>query len=136
MEYFVNLIDICKMAAVAVGVIVFCTSVKKERAYSRLDKLGVVLNIVLSVLYVPLSLAGVCMVFFADNPSGLSSMQLSLLYAGIYCGISIPVMSIAGILLSVFARRKGHSIFSFCIQFLPIAVFILALGFCICATIH
>ena len=90
MEYFVNLIDICKMAAVAVGVIVFCASVKKERAYSRLDKLGVVLNIVLSVLYVPLSLAGVCMMFFADNPSGLSSVQLSLLYAGIYCGISIP----------------------------------------------
>ncbi len=136
MEYFVNLIDICKMAAVAVVVIVFCTSVKKERAYSRLDKLGVVLNIVLSVLYVPLSLAGVCMIFFADNPSGLSSVQLSLLYAGIICGTSIPVISISGILLSVFARRKGHSIFSFCVQFLPILIFLTAIALWASATVH
>lgn len=125
-----------EVLAVIALVIALLIPKKKDYEYNALDKKGVIFNIVLSVIYVPLSLAGVFMIFFADNPTGLTEGQLRLLETGIYCGISVPLIAIASIFASIVARKRGKRIFSFVIQFLPLIMFLLALTLCICATIQ
>ncbi len=132
----IGLADIFKVVAVILLIIALLRTKKKDYEYNDLDKKGVFLNIVLGVIYVPLSLAGVTMVFFADSPGRLTEVQRSLLHTGIYCGISVPLIAIASILTSVIARKWGKSKFSFCIQFLPILVFLFAFALCACATIN
>ena len=97
---------------------------KKGYKYNSLDKTGVVFNIVLSVLYVPLSLMGLFTVFFADAPSEMySSLRNMFVSVIIAVGISVPLLSVAGIFTSIVTRKRGRSKFSFVIQFLPLPFF-------------
>ena len=123
------------VAVVALLVALFIPE-KKGIVYSGLDKAGFVLNIVLSLLYIPLSLAGLFMLFFADNPVGLTDAQERLLYTGIDFGMSTALVSIPSIFTSIVARKRGKRIFSFLIQFLPLIVFLIGLTLCVCATVQ
>ncbi len=127
------LIDVFKIIAVVMLAIAFFVPKKKDYEYNALDKKGVILNIVLSVIYIPMSFAGVCMIFFADNPIGLTPIELNLLYTAIYFGISLPLVSVGSVFSSVVARKRGKSKFSFFVQFTPIVVFIIAIILWICA---
>ena len=129
------LVDIFKITVVVAFVIAFFIHKKKDYEYNELDKKGVVFNIILSVIYIPMSIAGVFTVFFADNLSGFTQTKLALLYIAIYIGLSIPLASIVSIFTSVVARKRGKSKFSFAVQFIPIAIFIIAVLFLICATL-
>jgi hypothetical protein len=129
------LVDVLKIVAVIVAVIIYFIPKKKDYEYTALDKKGVLFNIILSVIYIPLSVAGVCMAFFADNPICLTQTQINLLYASIYFGVSIPIMAIGSIFVSAIARKRGKSKFSFCIQFTPIVIFVIAVILLICAII-
>lgn len=127
MIFSLDLIDIIKILAVGVLLVtVLFTQKKKGYVYNTLDKIGIILNIVLSVIYIPMSLVGVFMVFLADNPAGMTEIQINLLYYSIFLGISVPFVSIGSIITSVVARKSGKSKFSFLIQFLPILIFIKA----------
>ena len=99
---------------------------KKDYEYTQLDKKGYVTNIILSAIYVPLSIIGVFTIFFADAPttdySALKEMLLNIVF---YIGLSIKLLSIVSIFTSVVARKRGKSRFSFIIQFLPIPIFII-----------
>ncbi len=136
MELNISMIDILKMLAVVALVIALLIPKKKDYEYNAIDKWGVVFNIVLSAIYIPLSIAGIFMIFFADNPTGLTKIQLNLLYDAIFCGVSTPLVSIVSILTSVVARKRGKRKLSFVIQFLPIVIFIIAIILLGCATIH
>lgn len=99
---------------------------KKDYEYTKLDKKGYVTNIILSAIYVPLSIIGVFTIFFADAPTtDYSALKEMLLNIVVYIGLSIPLLSIASIFTSVIARKRGKSRFSFIIQFLPIPIFII-----------
>lgn len=125
MESNISIIDILKVLAVVVLVVAFLLPKKKGYEYNALDKKGVIFNIILSVIYVPLSLMGMFTIFFADAPTtDYSVLKESLLSVVIYIGLSIPILSIASIFTSVVARKKGKSKFSFIIQFLPIPIFV------------
>lgn len=126
MESNISLIDILKVLAVVVLLVVFLIPKKRGYEYNALDKKGVTLNIVLSVIYILLSLIGMFTVFFADAPTtNYSDLKILLLNIVIYMGLSVPLLSIASIFTSTITRKRGKSKFSFVIQFLPIPIFVI-----------
>lgn len=101
---------------------------KGERLNNKLDKVGAIFNIVLSILYIPLSYISIMMVMVSDV---FSANQLYNNLISIFCYITItfPLICIISIALSVILRIKGKSIASFRIQFLPLVVFTLNMIF-------
>ena len=128
MNFDIALIDIMKILAVIVLIIAIFIPKKKEYEYNSLDKKGVIFNVILSIIYVPLSIMGIFTMFFADAPAEInSSLKNSLIDIIIRLGFSIPPLSITSIFTSVLTRKRGKSKFSFIIQFLPIPVFVVML---------
>ena len=103
--------------------LVVCVFLPKRVQYNKLDKIGLVLNIILSVIYVPISLFGVFSVMIADAMHMYSETVKIILSFMIYLGISLPIISIVSIALSVFFRKKGKSVLSFFLQFIQLFVF-------------
>ena len=103
--------------------LIVCVFLPKRMQYNKLDKIGLVLNIILSVIYVPISLFGVFSVMMADAMHMYSETVKIILSFMIYLGISLPIISIVSIALSVFFRKKGKSVLSFFLQFIPLFVF-------------
>lgn len=103
--------------------LIVCVFLPKRVQYNKLDKIGLVLNIILSVIYVPISLFGVFSVMMADAMHMYSETVKIILSFMIYLGISLPIISIVSIALSVFFRKKGKSVLSFFLQFIPLFVF-------------
>lgn len=128
MNFDIALIDILKILAVIVLIIAIFIPKKNGYEYNSLDKKGTIFNIVLSCIYVPLSIAGVFTIFFWDAPTtDYSELKILLLDIITWIGLSIPLLSIASIFTSVITRKRGKSKFSFIIQFLPIPVFVVML---------
>ncbi len=128
MQLNISLIDILKMFVVVVLLIAVFIPKKKDYEYNSLDKKGVVSNIILSIIYVPLSIMGVFTIFFWDAPTtNYSALKIWILDTITWIGFSIPLLSIAGIFTSAIARKRGKSKFSFVIQFLPIPFFVVIL---------
>ena len=97
---------------------------KKDYQYTTLDKVGIASNVVLSFIYVLLSVAGFFTIFLWDySPTEYSQLKKGLLYTITIIGLLIPFLSIAGILTSAITRKIGKSKLSFIIQFLPIPFF-------------
>ena len=94
-----------------------------------LDKITFVLNIVLGILYVPLSGFSLLLLMASEGNEGKSEWFHMLLKVFGYSVISIPLYCILAIVLSVIFRKKGKSLLAFLIQFLPILVFALNLIF-------
>ena len=113
-------IFLCVAIAIVIGV-----AMPGKENYGKLDKLGVVLNIVLSVLYVPmLSLYGIFSLFAADSMFLYSETIQKIIEFMITIGVSLPFVSVFAITLSVVFRRKGRRISSFLIQFIPLLLFV------------
>ncbi|MBO5726682.1 MAG: hypothetical protein J6S00_06445 [Clostridia bacterium] len=111
---------ICVVVAVIIGIVV-----PKKAVYNKLDKAGFILNIVLSVIYVPMSFIGVFSLFAADSMSMYSDTIQMIIEIMIYIGITLPFMSVIDIVLSVILRKRGKRILSFVIQFIPLILFII-----------
>lgn len=112
-------IFLCVAIAIVIGV-----AMPGKENYGKLDKLGVVLNIVLSVLYVPMSLYGIFSLFAADSMFLYSETIQKIIEFMITIGVSLPFVSVFAITLSVVFRRKGRRISSFLIQFIPLLLFV------------
>lgn len=92
----------------------------------KIDKIGKYFNLILGVLYVPISLFSWLLPMVSESTmSATNPLYINLI--NIFCVIAflIPLLCIAGILSSILIRRKGHSVFSFVIQFLPLVIFLL-----------
>lgn len=112
-------IFLCVAIAIVIGV-----AMPGKENYGKLDKLGVVLNIVLSVLYVPMSLYGIFSLFAADSMFLYSETIQKIIEFMITIGVSLPFVSVFAITLSVVFRRKGRRVSSFLIQFIPLLLFV------------
>lgn len=94
----------------------------------KLDKIGTVFNIILGVTYIPLSLFSWLLQMASEGTiDATNPLYISLIE--IFCIISfiIPFLCIAGIIASLILRKKGYSISSFVVQFLPLVIFALNL---------
>ena len=118
MYYFA--IFICLVITVVIGIMI-----PKKPTYTKLDRLGVVFNVVMGALYIPLSLIGVMSVFAADSINAYSqSLQMFVKFL-ICCGVMMPFISLFGIGLSIVFRKEGKTVPSFVVQFIPLAVFLI-----------
>ena len=95
---------------------------------TKLDKPGRILNVILGIIYVPLSLFSWLSQMISEGTIGATN-QLYIALVDIFCVIAffVPLLCAAGILISAILRRKGRYILSFVIQFLPLIIFILNL---------
>ena len=112
-------IFLCVVVAIVIG-----TVIPKKENYNKLDKIGFIFNIILSVLYVPMSLYGIFSLFAADSMFMHSETIQKIIDLMITIGITLPFVSVLGIVLSVIFRKKGKRILSFTIQFIPLILFI------------
>ena len=112
-------IFLCVVVAIVIG-----TVIPKKENYNKLDKIGFIFNIILSVLYVPMSLYGIFSLFAADSMFMYSETIQKIIDLMITIGITLPFVSVLGIVLSVIFRKKGKRILSFTIQFIPLILFI------------
>ncbi len=112
-------IFLCVIVAIVIG-----TVIPKKENYNKLDKTGFIFNIILSVLYVPMSLYGIFSLFAADSMFMYSETIQKIIDLMITIGITLPFVSVLGIVLSVIFRKKGKRILSFIIQFIPLILFI------------
>ena len=107
-----------------IAVIIGFLTPKKEN-YNRADRLCFILNIVLSVLYVPMSLFGLFSLFAADSMFMYSETVQTIIELMITVGVTLPFVSVLSIVLSVIFRKKGQRVLSFVIQFVPMILFII-----------
>lgn len=91
---------------------------------SKLGTATVITNILLCLLYVPLSIMGLFGAMLADNPPD-HILARGLLFAAIMLSVYIPAFCVASIALSVIFRKKGKTLLSFFIQFAPLLIFTL-----------
>ena len=116
--FFIS-IFLCVVVAIVIGNVI-----PKKTNYNKLDKAGFIFNIILSVLYVPMSLYGIFSLFAADIMFMYSETIQIIIKLMITIGITLPFVSVLGIVLSVIFRKKGKQILSFTIQFIPLILFI------------
>lgn len=113
-------IFVCVVIAVVLGIVI-----PKKENYTKLDKIGFIFNIILSVLYVPMSLFGIFSLFSADGMFMYSETIQKVIALMITIAITLPFASVLGILLSIVFRKKGKRILGFIIQFIPLVLFVI-----------
>ena len=111
---------ICVAIAVVLGI-----DIPRKENYTKLDKIGFIFNIILSILYVPMSLYGIFSLFAADSMFMYSKTIQKIIELMITIGITLPFASVLGIVLSVIFRKKGKRILGFTIQFIPLVLFVI-----------
>ena len=84
----------------------------------KLDRAGIITNVVLAILYIPLSvvfgLSGMVGEGYINNSSPAQDVLIQVITI---MGFYTPLMSLGSILSSVLLRRKGSSTRSFAMQF-------------------
>ena len=107
------------VAIMAVYLVLCLVFIRKDREYpySRLDKVGIVLNVLMGIIVVPF-LTFTCMMF------GIVESHVELINQITY---NIPSITILCLALSVVFRRKGYSKAGFFVQFGGIFPFVLIL---------
>lgn len=90
----------------------------------KLDKAGYICNIILSIVYISISFLS-WLLFMASEATIGATNQVFIAMINLFCFITltIPLLCILGIFLSVRLRKRGHSIWSFVVQFIPAVVF-------------
>ena len=116
--YFIGIV-LCVIVAVVIGAVI-----PQKENYNKLDKIGFVFNIILSVLYIPMSLYGIFSLFAADSMFMYPEPIQKIIGIMITIGITLPFVSVFGIFFSAVFRKKGKRILSFIIQFVPLILFI------------
>lgn len=89
-----------------------------------LDKISMISNIILGLLYVPLSFFCLLLQMASDGTVGATN-PIYIQMNRIFCmaALTVPFFCVVGIVLSIVFRKKGCHVWSFIIQFLPIVVF-------------
>lgn len=90
----------------------------------KLDAVGERCNIILMVLYLPLSLF--CwLLYMASEATIDANNPLFIGLINVFCIITllIPLLCVAGIVGSILLRKNGRSVLSFVIQFIPLILF-------------
>lgn len=105
-------------------VLMFAIPKKNGYEYNILDKKGIISNVVLSCVYVLLSVITISLIFLPDGAySKYSSLKQLLFNVVINIAVVCPFISLASITTSVISRKRGKSKFSFAVQFVPLFAF-------------
>ena len=96
----------------------------KNSSAKKLDRVGYVFNIILSIIYIPISWISWLFMMASEATIGATN-QTFIFLINFFCWITmiIPFLCFLGIFLSVRYRKKGYSVRSFVVQFLPLVIF-------------
>lgn len=95
----------------------------------KLDKLGRVFTVVLSILYFPMAfISWLMQMVSVDAINATNPAYIALIR--IFCAIAflMPLLCVTGIAVAVLLRKRGNSVLSFLIQLAPLMLFLLSLG--------
>jgi|GEM_PF-6062986 hypothetical protein len=109
-------------------IIISKIKVEDEKFVNKFDRIGKILNIGLSVFYIPFSLFSMTVgIFIWDSPI---KNELDKSTRTIVSNVSLPMplICIGSIVLSIILRKNGLSKLSFFVQFLPIVLFMLVMS--------
>lgn len=113
---------------ILVGIFVWTVSaIPKKTEYTKLDKTGFAFNVALGVIYVPISVMFFFSVMFFDYLDMYPAAIQAIINVIVYVGLAFPLISYVSILASAVLRRLGRSKQSFCVQFIPLVLFILSM---------
>lgn len=95
--------------------------IKEFNSYSKLDKAGIIFNIILSIAY--LSLYVISNIVFTVNDKSYDN-QVEGIQALVFQVIEfiVPLICIISIALSVKLRKMGKSMAAFYVQFAPVVI--------------
>ena len=118
--YLIGLL-LCIIIAVLIGILT-----PKKAPYNKLDKAGFILNILLAVLYIPLSfwtIVGV--LWFGDFSFFYPKALQTMIKIGEIVAMALPFISALSVMLSVIFRKRGKRKLSLIIQFIPVMIVII-----------
>ena len=96
----------------------------KSNVIKKLDKAGYIFNILLSILYVPISWFSWLLLMASEGTiDATNSTYIILINVFCWVSMSIPFLCFLGIFLSARLRKRSYSIWSFIVQFIPLAIF-------------
>ncbi len=97
---------------------------------TKTNKIGIIFNIVLGALYLPMSLFSFLLIMASDGTiDATNALYINLIRVFCFICFVIPFLCVAGVVSSIILRIKGHKHLSFIIQFLPLIIFVLNLIF-------
>ena len=118
--YLIGLL-LCIIIAVLIGILT-----PKKAPYNKLDKAGFILNILLAVLYIPLSFwTIVCVLWFGDFSFFYPKALQTVIKIGEIVAMALPFISALSVMLSVIFRKRGKRKLSLIIQFIPVMIVII-----------
>jgi len=93
---------------------------------NKLNKISRILNVVLGFFYLPLSVVSFFLTMASEGTIDATNTAYIQLI-NLFCFISfiIPFICVISVVLSVVFRKKGHSIMSIIVQFLPMIIFLI-----------
>ena len=93
-------------------------------------KVGYVLNIILAILYIPMSLFSFLLGMVSEVVmDATNQIFISLIHISSCVAMLVPIFCFVGILFSIRCRKKGYIVWSFVLQFLPLVIFCVNLLF-------
>ena len=93
----------------------------------KLDKLGRVFTVILSVLYFPMAfISWLMQMVSVDAMNATNPVYIALIK--IVCAIAflMPLLCVACVVVAVLLRKRGCSVLSFLIQLAPLVIFLLS----------
>ena len=92
------------------------------------ERVGYVLSIVVTILYIPISLFSFLLGMFSEVVMDTTNqIFINLINISSCIAMLVPIFCFFGILLSIRCRKKGYIAWSFVLQFLPLVIFSLNL---------
>ena len=103
---------------------------RKGKNMKNPEKLLYVLSIVLTIIYIPISFFSFLLGMLSEVVMDTANQVIIGLIDFSSCiAMLVPVFCFVGILLSIRCRKKGYIVWSFVLQFLPLAIFCVNLLF-------
>ena len=100
----------------------------------KIDKFSKSSNLILCILYIPLSAFSILLSMASESTlDATNPLYINLVNIFSMIALFVPLLCIAGILISVFLRKKGRYALSIVAQFFPLVVFLLNLILLVCA---
>lgn len=94
------------------------------------ERVGYVLSIVLTILYIPISLFSFLLGMLSEVVTDTTNQMMTGFIDFSSCiAMFVPIFCFIGILLSIRCRKKGYIVWSFVLQFLPLVIFCINLLF-------
>ena len=112
------------LLGITAGVVVWAFASRKL-ATTKFDRIGFLCNVVLAVIYIPMSVSSIFSLYAADTMFMFSENTQKHIDALMTVGVLMPLICVVSLALSVILRKKGAWVLSFVVQFVPLVLYLI-----------